>query len=79
MKRLREDYPLEPILNFAVWPYTSGEVILQNYNVLLTLSSLIEDSNAVVTVFNDQILTICRELLKNPRPSYKVLNQVIAQ
>lgn len=79
VKRLREDYPLEPIINFSVWPYTSGEVILQNYNVLLTLSSLIEDSNAVVTVFNDQILTICRELLKNPRPSYKVLNQVIAQ
>lgn len=61
-----------------MWPYVNGEVILQNYNVLLTLSSLIEDSHGVVTLFNDQILTICKELLKNPRPSYKVLNQVLA-
>lgn len=79
MQRLRDDYPGSNILNFAVWPYLNGEVVLQNYNVLLTLGSLIEDSDAVVTLFNDQILTVCKELLKNPRPSYKVLNQVIAQ
>jgi len=62
-----------------VWPYINGEVVLQNYNVLLTLGSLLNDSDAVVTLFNDQILTICKELLKNSRPSYKVLNHIIAQ
>jgi len=76
---LREDYEGSRIINFSVWPYINGEVILQNYNVLLTLGSLVNDSDAVVTLFNDQILTICKELLKNARPSYKVLNHIIAQ
>lgn len=78
VETLRDDYPGSNILNFSVWPYLNGEVVLQNYNVLLTLGSLIENSDAVITLFNDQILTICKELLKNARPSYKVLNQVIA-
>lgn len=53
VQKLRDDYPGSNILNFAVWPYLNGEVVLQNYNVLLTLGSLIEDSDAVVTLFND--------------------------
>jgi tubulin delta len=66
------------MLNVAVWPYASGEVILQNYNVLLTLNSLLQDSDAVLPIYNDEVMMVCRELLKNPRPSYKVLNTVIA-
>ena len=76
---MREDYPRANIINVAVWPYMTGEVVLQNYNVLLTLSGLTTDSNAVITVFNDEVLTTCRELLKSPRPSYALLNKVIAQ
>jgi hypothetical protein len=53
--------------------------VLQNYNVLLTLSRLASDSSGLMTVFNDEILQTCRELLKNPRPSYSVMNRVIAQ
>jgi tubulin delta len=79
VEKLRSDYGKSSIINWAIWPYMHGEVILQNYNVLLTLSSLINDSDAVVTLFNDEMLTICKELLKNQRPSYQVLNQVISQ
>ena len=57
----------------------TGEVVLQNYNVLLTLNGLMTHSNGVVTVFNDDILTTCRELLKSPQPSYSLMNKVIAQ
>lgn len=28
---------------------------------------------------NDDILAICKDLLKNPRPSYKVMNNVISE
>ena len=41
VEKLREDFSKSNMLNVAVWPYQSGEVILQNYNVLLTLNSLI--------------------------------------
>ena len=66
VERLRDDYPRANMINVAVWPYMTGEVVIQNYNVLLTLSGLMTHSNAVVTVFNDEVLTTCRELLKSP-------------
>lgn len=46
--------------------------------MLLTLSSLIENSDGVVNVFNDDVLATCRELLKLKRPSYAAMNSVIA-
>ncbi|CDW81834.1 tubulin delta chain-like isoform 1 [Stylonychia lemnae] len=79
VERLREDFSKSNMMNVAVWPYQSGEVILQNYNVLLTLNSLIQDSDGVIPIYNDEIMFVCRELLKNKRPSYKVMNTVIAQ
>lgn len=37
---LREMYPSTVMLNSVIWPYTSGEVIVQNYNSVLSLSRL---------------------------------------
>lgn len=79
VERLREDFAKTNLLCTAVWPYMHGEVVLQNYNVLLTLSRLTLDCSGLITIFNDEILQTCRDLLKNPRPSYSVLNRVIAQ
>ena len=78
VERLREDHAKANLINLAVWPYMTGEVVLQNHNVLLTMSGLLTDSNALITVFNDEVLTTCRELLKEPRPSYALMNKVIA-
>lgn len=79
VEKLREDFGKSHMLNIAVWPYQSGEVVLQNYNVLLTLNSLLQDSDAVIPIYNDDLMLVCRELLKSPRPSYKMLNAVVAQ
>ena len=37
-------------MNHCVWPYESGEVIVQAYNTLLTLSSLLDSSQNEVGV-----------------------------
>jgi tubulin delta len=37
---LRDEYPRTCIVNSCVWPFSTGEVILQNYNFLLTLNKL---------------------------------------
>jgi len=37
---LRDEYPRRFILNQVVMPYQTGEVIVQSYNALLTLSHL---------------------------------------
>lgn len=79
VERLREDYPKSNLFCTAVWPYQRGEVVLQNYNVLLTLNRLAADSSGLLTVFNDETLQTCRDLLKIARPSYSVMNRVIAQ
>lgn len=79
VEKIRDDFSKVNMINYAVWPYSTGEVILQNYNVLLTLNTLIQYSNAVIPILNDEVLVICRELLKTPSPSYKLLNSVIAQ
>lgn len=56
VQRLREDYSKSNLLCTAVWPYQHGEVVLQNYNVLLTLSRLASDSSGLITLFNDEVL-----------------------
>ena len=35
-QELKQEYPSTFLLNNCIWPYESGEVIVQNYNTLLT-------------------------------------------
>mmetsp|Transcript_7030 Transcript_7030/g.11818 ORF Transcript_7030/g.11818 Transcript_7030/m.11818 type:complete len:159 (+) Transcript_7030:484-960(+) len=79
IQRLRDDHPKSIILNTCIWPYSSGEVILQNYNVLLTLASSLEHATGIIPLYNDDVLVTCRQLLKQERPSYGTMNTVIAQ
>ena len=67
------------MINVAVWPYSTGEVILQNYNTILTISWLIEHSDGVLSLFNDEVIDICKwgKQLKNP--TYQDLNKVITE
>ena len=57
MESLREDFSAKaPMINIAIWPYSAGEVILQNYNVLLTLHSILNNADGVIPIYNDEIL-----------------------
>lgn len=57
VENLRDDFSAKaPMINVPIWPYSSGEVILQNYNVLLTLHSLLTHSDGVIPIYNDDIL-----------------------
>lgn len=49
---LRDLYPSSFIASHCVWPYESGEVIVQSYNTLLTLAALVDAADAVVLVHN---------------------------
>ncbi len=57
VESLRDDFCHKaPMINLAVWPYSTGEVVLQNYNVLLTLNSLLSHSDGILPVYNDDLL-----------------------
>ncbi|ETW04143.1 hypothetical protein H310_04499 [Aphanomyces invadans] len=75
---LRELYPSSYLLNSVVWPYRSGEVIVQNYNTLLTMACLSESSDGMLILENDLSDQICQRLLAIPAPSFAQMNQVLA-
>ncbi|XP_053851861.1 tubulin delta chain isoform X2 [Vidua macroura] len=75
---LRDAFPTSFILNHVVWPYGTGEVIVQNYNSVLTLSHLYHSSDALLVHENDVIHKICAQLMNIKQISFRDVNQVIA-
>ncbi|XP_028320705.1 tubulin delta chain isoform X2 [Gouania willdenowi] len=76
---LRDAYPTSFIINHLTWPYSTGEVIVQNYNSVLTLARLYQLSDAIVVHENDTVHKICSQLLNIKHISFSDVNRVIAQ
>ncbi|XP_044057156.1 tubulin delta chain [Siniperca chuatsi] len=75
---LRDIYPKSFILNHLTWPYGTGEVIVQNYNSVLTLAHLYQLSDAILVHENDTVHRICSQLLNIKHISFGDVNRVIA-
>ncbi|KAJ8280177.1 hypothetical protein GJAV_G00051460 [Gymnothorax javanicus] len=75
---LRDAYPQSFILNQLTWPYGTGEVIVQNYNSVLTLSHLYQCSDAILVHENDTVHRICAQLMQIKHISFSDVNKVIA-
>ncbi|XP_022052884.1 tubulin delta chain [Acanthochromis polyacanthus] len=75
---LRDVYPTTFILNHLTWPYRTGEVIVQNYNSVLTLAHLYQLSDAILVHENDTVHGICSQLLNIKHISFSDINKVIA-
>ncbi|PRP78227.1 hypothetical protein PROFUN_13865 [Planoprotostelium fungivorum] len=75
---LREEYPKSYIVNLPVWPFQTGEVIIQNYNAVLSLSHLYQEADAIMIMENDQLHTVCNKLLNIKQVSFDDMNKVIA-
>ena len=75
---LRDEYPHCFIMNQVVWPYNTGEVIVQNYNAILTLSHLYQSSDAIIGMENDHLQKICRQLLGIDKVSFSDINKVVS-
>lgn len=76
---LRDVQPKSFILNHLVWPYGTGEVIVQNYNSVLTLAHLYRLSDAILVHENDTVHRICSQLLNIKNISFSDVNMVMAQ
>ena len=75
---LKDEYPHATIVNNVIWPYTTGEVIVQNYNAVLTLSHLYSASDGIVFMENEKMQKICSQLLRIKNISFKDINKVVA-
>ncbi|KAM4047788.1 tubulin delta chain isoform 1-T2 [Anomaloglossus baeobatrachus] len=75
---LRDVYPNSLLLNEVIWPYGTGEVIVQNYNSILTLSHLYQSSDALLVHENDIIHKVCSQRMNIKQISFRDVNKVIA-
>ena len=77
---LRDSYPRTCIVNTCVWPFSTGEVILQNYNFLLTLNKLYEISDGLILLENDTLHQISKRINTinpNKEITFDDLNMII--
>ena len=65
--RLRDEYPAACVLSQCIWPYESGEVVVQNYNTLLTLATLLDAADGIIVVQNEALHAAANKLLNVAR------------
>lgn len=75
---LRDEYPCSFMAHAAVWPSRRGEVVVQSYNAVLSLAHLLESTDALLALHNDEAHDICQRRLDIARPSLYHLNSVLA-
>jgi tubulin delta len=78
MERFRDEYPTKVLLNALVLPYSSGEVVVQNYNTVLTIANLYDTSDMFVIFENDHLHKMSVNLLSNKNTDLHDLNDLIA-
>ncbi|MEW5301945.1 MAG: hypothetical protein WDW36_004769 [Sanguina aurantia] len=76
---LRDEYHSSLMVNSCVWPYESGEVIVQPYNTLLTLSHLADLSDGILLTENEALHRVCTKMHNVKRPSFQDMNGVAAR
>ncbi|XP_007449142.1 PREDICTED: tubulin delta chain isoform X2 [Lipotes vexillifer] len=77
-QNLQDQYSSPLKMNQIIWPYGTGEVIVQNYNSILTLSHLYRSSDALLVHENDAVHKICAKLMNIKQISFRDINQVLA-
>lgn len=77
-QKLQDQYSSSLKMNQIIWPYGTGEVIVQNYNSILTLSHLYRSSDALLIHENDAVHKICAKQMNIKQISFRDLNQVLA-
>ena len=76
---LTDEFPDMLHLNLVIAPYHFGEVVVQYYNTLLSLSHLTQYSDAIIAYENEIAYNLCKHMCSIDKPVLKDINRVIAQ
>eukprot|EP00798_Chlamydomonas_sp_ICE-L_P011290 gene11290-18926_t len=76
---LRDEYLSSNVVNCCIWPYESGEVIVQSYNTLFTLSRLADVSDGLILMENEALHRTAVKLYNIKRPSFNDMNTIAAR
>jgi tubulin delta len=77
LEAIREEHPELTIMNVAIAPHLTGEVIVQNYNTMFTLGSLYDNSDGIMIIENDTLSLICKNLMHLKKPNLQDMNRVL--
>merc|ERR1711997_133338 len=80
LERIAVDYRKKSKLGFETYPSpTISTCVVEPYNVLLTTHWLLDHTEISVLLDNEAMYEICQKQLDIKRPSYDVLNRLIAK
>lgn len=73
-----DEFPEVTRVNLAVSPYHFGEVVVQHYNALLSLSKISSSSDGSILFENEVAQDLCKQMKGIERPSLADINDVIS-
>src|SRR3990167_2350042 len=77
--KIREEYPDRIMQTFSVFPSPKvSDSLVENYNAILSMSSLINNVDLVHVLDNEALYDICFRTLKLPSPTYGDLNHLVS-
>ncbi|KAG0662742.1 alpha-tubulin [Maudiozyma exigua] len=80
LRELSENYGKKSKLEFAVYPGPQlSTSVVEPYNTVLTTHTTLEHADCTFMVDNESIYDMCRRNLDISRPSFKNLNNLVAQ
>jgi len=75
---LKDFFPTLNLFNISVWPHNTGEVVVNSYNTLLSISESYKVSDIMSIINNQEIFDICKDIHKIKKIGFDNLNQVIS-
>ncbi|CAG9313831.1 unnamed protein product [Blepharisma stoltei] len=80
LENLVMEYGEQTRINFSIYPGSKNAVsVVEPYNTILSMRSLIGSSDAVVVLDNEAVYEICQNHLNIRRPTFTNLNRLISQ
>jgi tubulin delta len=76
---LKDYLPTINLLNASVFPHNAGEVIVNSYNTLFSLSESYKVSDMMTIIHNQEIFDIYKEIYKEKKIGFDNLNQIISK
>lgn len=78
LTKIRDEFGSRNIYSTVVLPRISGEVILQFYNCVFSLSTLYDSCDGIFVFRNDLVKEICQKIYSIKNPDFLDLNKILS-
>lgn len=76
---VKENYPHIVLATVNIWPSSTGEVIVNSYNTLLSISESYKNSDLMFVFENEEVYDICRSVFKMNKIQFEHYNSLISK